>query len=743
MKTRRLFQLLSSALIAFAMAAGVAQAGPDETGSAVIDEPTGVPGLCDAPCYSVQKDFEFWLHDNPDNPLVSPNAGEHTYVYKLTHLGGSSTIFVPGVIGFNLVLDDTQVSDAGYILGSPGVVPSASLILTGQVKWEFLTLPITDGEMSALLYLHSPLLPGDVDDTMFGVQGQLSLDAQGTCRGPLIEPVNEVCAVSVEKEGCVVQPPDVTGDSCEGKLEAFCFEYTGLGCDASSHLQAPRKAFCAGGANGEEPVSIIVYTKKRKRWGWSHRWWGKKKKRRTVYAAESDVMVGDVICADSQTAGKHHFPSKTYVKISDGGGHHDIIEVDKFHTSCSQPFALGNQFGSVKIVSITSTEGGTVTLEEQEEEEEDACVTEIDQTPPPHCVGSVKKLLIRYTGTDCTATMTSQASHGWECVDPGVQTGDSVRIKITDSASPSSTVLFDDQPIEVGDIFEVYPDGSTFDPTTGFWVKDHVSDAVLQDGYFHTSCSKPLNLGDQFGSLQIYGIETTGGGTVTLGAEVEYTYTVTNDTQWPVVDVSVDDDKLGNIVSGATIPAMSSAVYTATATIEEETTNIATVTANGTSSGTEACMPGEDSATITVAEPPMEPTVCSKKISAMLLKYTGPDILGATVYLDAKNVSDTVTYGPIDLLNGTILSSPDENGFSIDGTAHGDSHLGSWVNVTIWSPSGDVIEKLSSSCCTPISTDAPAPLHSPLGDPSSNWFVVDFAEKTGWYSHPQCGQCNY
>ena len=124
MKARRLLNLLSSALIAFAMAAGVAQAGPDETGSAVIDEPNGVQGLCDAPCYSIQKDFEFWLDTNPDNPLVSPNAGEHTYIYKLTHLGGSSTVFVPAIVGFQLIVDDTQVSDAGFIAGSPGVAPS-------------------------------------------------------------------------------------------------------------------------------------------------------------------------------------------------------------------------------------------------------------------------------------------------------------------------------------------------------------------------------------------------------------------------------------------------------------------------------------------------------------------------------------------------------------------------------------------------------------------------------------------
>lgn len=739
MKTRRsLIHLLFSTLFAFAMVTGIANAGPDETGSSVIAESTGFPGLCDAPCYSVEKSFEFWLHDNPDNPMVSPLSDNHTYVYKLEHLGGSSLIFVPGIIGFSLIVDQSVITDAGYIVGSPGVAPSATTIFAARVQWDFMAPAVLDGETSTLLYVHSPLLPGPVADTVVGIQGQLSLDAQGICIGPVIEPMNEVCAVSIEKEGCVVQPPDVTGDSCEGKLEAFCYEYTGLGCDASSNLQNPKKTYCAGGAAGEQPVSIIISTKKRKRWGWSHHWWGKKHRKKSIFNSASNVNVGDVVCVDAsnQKHGKR-FGSNTYYKISNGTGHHDIIEVGKFHTSCSQPFALGNQFGSIKVVSITSTQGGTVTLEEAEAEQDDTCVTEIDQTPPPHCQGKIKTLFLRYTGTDCTATMTTQPAYKYNCVDLLTPTGQPARIIVTDSASPSSTLLYDNEPIEIGDIIEISPPAgcgySQLKSVTGFWIKDALTNDIIQDGYFHTSCSKPLNLGDQFGSLQVYGIESTNGGTVTLGSDVDYSYTVTNNTEWPVVDVSVDDDLLGNIVSGATIPAMSSAVYTTSATIEEETTNIATVTANGTSSGTVACLPGEANATITVADPPIEPTVCSKKLAAILLRYTGPDILGATVKFDGKSVSDTVMYGPIDLIGGvTVLSMPSENGFTIDGTAHGETSLGSKLKIKIWAPSvGDQVEVIHTSCSVPVATDAPAPLNNPKGAPSTNWFVIDFSEKVG------------
>ncbi len=177
-------------------------------------------------------------------------------------------------------------------------------------------------------------------------------------------------------------------------------------------------------------------------------------------------------------------------------------------------------------------------------------------------------------------------------------------------------------------------------------------------------------------------------------------------------------------MSGATLAPGEVAVYTTTALIEEETTNIATV--NGDVAGN-ACVEASDTATITVAEPPEEATVCTKKIAAALLRYDGPTILAASVEFRAKSFyGEPVTYGPIDLISGvTLLSKPSENGFTIDGTAHGESSLGSKLTVRI----NGVAEVIHTSCSTPFATDAPAPLNNPKGDPSPNWFVIDFTEK--------------
>lgn len=94
---------------------------------------------------------------------------------------------------------------------------------------------------------------------------------------------------------------------------------------------------------------------------------------------------------------------------------------------------------------------------------------------------------------------------------------------------------------------------------------------------FHGSCSQPLGVGNQFGALQIFGLDTTGGGVVSLGRDVEYTYTVSNPNSGTLDNISVEDDKLGTIASGFSLAAGESTVFTQKVLIEEETTNVVTV----------------------------------------------------------------------------------------------------------------------------------------------------------------------
>ena len=127
-----------------------------------------------------------------------------------------------------------------------------------------------------------------------------------------------------------------------------------------------------------------------------------------------------------------------------------------------------------------------------------------------------------------------------------------------------------------------------------------------------------------------------------------------------------------------------------------------------------------------MATPPEEAKTCTRRLSALLLQYTGPDILGADVEIEAKSFShDRVTYSGVDLTTGTILSLPEENGFTIDGAAHGEAKLGNWTKIRI---NGEE-ENLRTSCSLPITVNEPARLNDPMALPSSNWWVVDFNEK--------------
>jgi hypothetical protein len=304
-----------------------------------------------------------------------------------------------------------------------------------------------------------------------------------------------------------------------------------------------------------------------------------------------------------------------------------------------------------------------------------------------------------------------------------------VRVMVSDGAAapPSTTLYTDASPLGIGDLITINASDAghiKLKSVTGYWIKDAATNQLVSDGYFHTSCSHPVNLGDQFGSLQVYSITSTGGGTASLEHEVEYTYTVTNPNGDTAINISVDDDLLGNITSGQSILAGESAVYTTTAFISEETTNVGTVTGQVNSA---TCDPATSTATITVFEPPPPGSICTKKIAAIRVLYTGPDILGATVEFKAKTFpSELVTYGPVDLISGvTELSMPTENGFSIDATQHDNKDVGPHLKIFI----NGVEEKIHTSCSVPVETGKPAPLNNPKGDPSSNWMVVDFTEK--------------
>lgn len=385
------------------------------------------------------------------------------------------------------------------------------------------------------------------------------------------------CSVDAEVEGCVIIVTPPTGNDCKGKVIRMTLEYTGEGCDASSHSQDPKKVKCSGNPNAEEPVNIYVTNNKRKRnWG-----------------SALNIPVGGLVLVDAANGGKDHLDADTLVTIY-GANSGVLLQEVKFHTSCSQPLSVGDQFGSVRLISLTTTEGGEVN---PVEDDNDICIMELPAT----------------------------------------------------------------------------------------------------------------------------------------GADVEYTYTITNTGSSAITNVTVIDDTFGEL-PGSPIPFIApgeSVILTLIVHLTEETTNTVTVTV-------EAGCTAEATATITKAPP--EPEECTTKVQAMLLEYIGPTVSGpVTVTIKADKFKDDLVIYNIagDLVPGTTLSSGAENDWTIDATAHTTTdkkgnvkqcvELGAKTEISI----NGVKEVIHTSCSTPFVSGEPAPLDGRdiKGDPSPNWFVVDFRQK--------------
>ena len=109
--------------------------------------------------------------------------------------------------------------------------------------------------------------------------------------------------------------------------------------------------------------------------------------------------------------------------------------------------------------------------------------------------------------------------------------------------------------------------------------------------------------------------------------------------------------------------------------------------------------------------PPSGDLECEAKIAATVLRYIGPGDPDE-VTVDGKNDKATVD------------SSFEDGILTVDARPE---DLGSKMTIT----TDGVDEVIHTSCSTPYVAGRPAPLDSPKGAPSPNWFVVSFVDKEG------------
>ena len=168
------------------------------------------------------------------------------------------------------------------------------------------------------------------------------------------------------------------------------------------------------------------------------------------------------------------------------GGHLKTI----FHTSCEKPIGPGLIRGNFEVISGYSLEGGSLCSIDDNE----FC----DNGAKP------KILTMRYTGQSCEYSHNSQDPEKTDCLgDPGYVP--MVRIVACDKENFQNrrAIIWFDGMVELDAAFDISAlnggrtrlKGDTF---------VHILDTqnhLLQMVKFHTSCSQPLNQGDQFGSL--------------------------------------------------------------------------------------------------------------------------------------------------------------------------------------------------------------------------------------------------
>jgi hypothetical protein len=252
------------------------------------------------------------------------------------------------------------------------------------------------------------------------------------------------------------------------------------------------------------------------------------------------------------------------------------------------------------------------------------------------CPGKLQALVLRYLGGDCGATTNWQAGKV-EC-DGDAGSWQPVRIEVEDGsrtmASPS------DASIMIGDDITLVADDK-LGANTGFDIVQGRD--VIQSLSIHTSCSKPLAVGDRFGAMEVVAMRPRDGQHLSANSEVEYTYVVSNEGSVAVEHVTVADDVLGEI-SGSPIARLlpgEAVTLRATGTVTKTTTHVVRVSA--VTAGGAVCSATDSTAVNVVGLPEVITiTQAAYKANKDQLKVEATDTRGGKVDLTV------VGYGEMD-----------------------------------------------------------------------------------------------
>ncbi|MCK4872827.1 MAG: hypothetical protein KAS72_08895 [Phycisphaerales bacterium] len=274
---------------------------------------------------------------------------------------------------------------------------------------------------------------------------------------------------------CVGEEEPVPGDCCaDGDLVSLTLQYTGDDCSATHHAQDPRKVSCDGDPMFLPQAYIRASDKE-----------DPDNPRAKVWF-EDVVNLGATYELVAANGGAATLKAATFIHVFDLD--QNLLQTIKFHTSCSQMLVEGDQFGSALVVG---------------------CVGEDRPVKGDLCNHGAKpqRLTMKYAGGDCSATSHFQHPRKVSC-DGDPMDAPVVWILATDKSNPdrANAKIWFSGSVPLGGLFDI--DATKASQTrlrsnTYLHIFDATGETLLQTVKFHTSCSQPLVLGDQYGAAQL------------------------------------------------------------------------------------------------------------------------------------------------------------------------------------------------------------------------------------------------
>ncbi len=314
-----------------------------------------------------------FVFDLADNLLQTVNF--HTSCSQPLMLGDQfGSVLVTGWVGKEGV---AALPGPSSDIGEDADTPTGPLAQVGDtITWTYLVTNPGDAEIVDVMVVDDAGTPGDTSDDfspdavldgLFNV-GDTDMDgkldpgeewvytASGVAEAGQYGNLSTVVGTPVDDGGIPVgndvtdedpshyYAPEAAVDSCAtGKPVLLTMVYTGDGDDATSHTQDDGKVNVVGDPNDAASVRIVAINKE-----------NMDDKKLKVWF-DGTVALGDSFDINADTGDgkkKKKLGSKTFVLVLDADG--NLLQHVEFHTSCSQPLNIGNQFGSVQLTGFVS-----------------------------------------------------------------------------------------------------------------------------------------------------------------------------------------------------------------------------------------------------------------------------------------------------------------------------------------------------------------------------------------------------